>query len=81
VKIGSRWDGAAADAIESGRYASQEEVVNEAMSLLAQRERQFRKLKESLAAALKEGGRLSDEEVEARLRERLAAHYARLAAE
>jgi hypothetical protein len=46
------------------------------MSLLAQRERQFRKLKESLAAALEEGGRLSDEEVEARLRERLAAHCA-----
>ena len=45
VKIGSRWNDVIAEAIESGRFASEEDVVSAAMALLAERERRLKELK------------------------------------
>lgn len=81
VKIGSRWQSLFAEAIASGRYASDEDVINEGLRLVAEKERRFAELRDSLRAAIEEGGAHTDEEVAAHVRERLAARAAAKAAE
>jgi putative addiction module CopG family antidote len=77
VKIGERWKGVIAEAVESGRYASEEEVINEAMTLVAEKERRFRELKASIEEAFEEGGSYTSEEVMQHVRETLAEAAAR----
>jgi putative addiction module CopG family antidote len=70
-----------AAAIDSGRYTSEEDVVSEGLRLLAEKERRFQELKDSIDAAIEEGGEYTSDEVLAHVEERLAAWEARLVAE
>jgi antitoxin ParD1/3/4 len=63
VKIGSRWKDVIAEAIESGRYASEEEVINEGLTLLADKERRLKELKALIDEAYEEEGTESVEDV------------------
>lgn len=82
VKIGSRWQTMITQAIESGRYASMEDVINEGLRLVAEREAKVAELRASLVAAMDDGGEFTSEEVLASVRQHLANRAARkLAAE
>jgi antitoxin ParD1/3/4 len=81
VKIGARWMDVIAAAIDSGRYTSEEDVVSEGLRLLAEKERRFQELRDSIDAAIEEGGEYTSDEVLAHVEERLAAWEARLVAE
>jgi antitoxin ParD1/3/4 len=70
VSIGERWQAFVDNAVKSGRYGSASEVVREGLRLVEEREAKLRALRETLDAAIAEGGSFSDEEVEATLRAR-----------
>jgi len=63
VKIGSRWDDVIAEAIESGRFASAEDVVAEGLRHVAEQQARFRWLKDKLDRAVENGGAHSDEQI------------------
>ena len=65
VAIGDRWAPLMNTLVEQGRYASATDVVTEALSLLAERERKFQELKQSILDAIEEGGDVSDAEMDA----------------
>lgn len=73
VKVGEEERAIIAEAMETGRYASEEDVVGAGLRLIAQRERALEELKASLQGALERGGSHSSEEVMANVRARLAA--------
>lgn len=73
VTIGSRWEEVIAEAIESGRYVSAEDVVADGLRHVAEQQAKFRWLKEKLERSVEEGGAFSDDEVEAFLEERFGA--------
>jgi putative addiction module CopG family antidote len=77
VSIGDRFKHVIAEAVESGNYSSPEDVVTEAMRLLAQRHEDYMALKASIAEALANPVEVSEEEIDAAL----AAVDARLLAE
>ena len=81
VKIGDRWKDAVAEAVRSGRYASEEDVVNEGLRLVVEKERRRQELKASLEAAIVEGGDFSSDEVMAKVRRRLGEAALKPAAE
>ena len=63
VAIGERWQDFLASAVATGRYTSASDVVTEALTLLQEREEKFIALRESLHAAIAEGGWCTDDEV------------------
>jgi antitoxin ParD1/3/4 len=73
VSIGERWLGFVDEIVKSGRYGSASEVVREGLRLVEEREVKLRALRDSLNAAIAEGGEVSDEDVAAALEERAAA--------
>ena len=50
-------------AVDSGRYASEEDVINEAMALLAEKERRFQELRSLIEEAYEEDGVESEDDV------------------
>jgi putative addiction module CopG family antidote len=71
VKIGSRWEGLLKGAVESGRFASVEEAVAEALRLLDEQEDEHARLKAKVERAIEGGGRHSLADVEAAIEEAL----------
>ncbi len=77
VELGGRFRHAIAEAIESGNYASPEDVVTEAMQLFVAKQAKLQALKDSIAEALANPVFVTDEEIDAAL----TAADARLRAE
>jgi len=77
VSLGARWEGFVEQAVSSGRYASASEVVREGLRLVEEREAKLQALRDTLNAAIAEGGALTDDEVATSL----AAQAAELAKE
>jgi antitoxin ParD1/3/4 len=67
VSIGNRWEGFVEAAVRSGRYGSASEVVREGLRLVEEREAKLQALRETLAAAIAEGGAGSENDLEAEL--------------
>ena len=67
--IGERWRGMIESAVESGRFASAEDVVTEAMRLLARDENRLAELRTSIAEALADPQEVSEEGIDAALAE------------
>lgn len=65
VSIGQRWEHFVEDVVREGRYGSASEVVREGLRLVEEREAKLKALRETIHAAIAEGGRFSDAEVEA----------------
>ncbi|MFD1943409.1 type II toxin-antitoxin system ParD family antitoxin [Paradevosia shaoguanensis] len=76
VSIGERWEEFVAEAVRSGRYGSVSEVVREGLRLVEERETKLKALRESIQAALDEGGSHSWEDVQMGLNEELKAWQA-----
>ena len=81
VKFGSRWKQVIAEAIESGRYASKEEFVNEALGLAAEKERRFRELKTLIEEAYEDDELEGLEEVSTAAEAAIASAELKAAAE
>lgn len=58
VKIGDRWMDVVANAIESGRFTSTDDVVQEGLRLVAEREDAFRRLKAKIDRSIERGGQI-----------------------
>jgi antitoxin ParD1/3/4 len=67
VEIGGRWKAVIDAAVESGRYASAEDVVTEALARLAGAEARHAELVASIEAALAEAEEVSEAELDASL--------------
>lgn len=67
IEIGDRFKGVIADAVESGRYTSAEDVVTEALRMFAADQARHQALRDSIAEALADPRRLSPEAVDAAL--------------
>lgn len=80
VSIGQRWEKFVSAAVESGRYGSASEVVREGLRLVEEREARLQALRDSLNAAIEEGGWHSDEDVAAAVEAALDADEAKSAA-
>lgn len=72
VSVGDRWQAMIAGAVESGRYASAEDVVAEALHLLSEREADYEALKASVQAALADPREVSEEEINSAIEEEVA---------
>lgn len=72
VRIGSRWNELIAEAMESGRYASREDVINEGLRLVAKKERQLRALRELIEESFSDEGGETAEDVIAAVEAALA---------
>lgn len=69
VSVGERWETFVANLVDEGRYGSASEVVRAGLRLIEEREAKLAALRAHIAAAIAEGGDVSDEEVEAALDE------------
>lgn len=69
VSIGERWEEFVAEAVRSGRYGSVSEVVREGLRLVEERETKLKALRETIQAALDEGGSYSDADIDSALHE------------
>lgn len=58
-------------AVASGQFASPEAVVEAGLALLAERRMRYEELRQSIQAAIAEGGRFTSEEVAASVEEEL----------
>jgi antitoxin ParD1/3/4 len=67
VSIGQRWEGFVDSVVRSGRYGSASEVVREGLRLVEEREARLRALRNTLDAAVAEGGSLTDEDMDVSL--------------
>lgn len=67
VSIGERWEGYVEALLKTGRYASASEVIREGLRLVEEREAKLAALRETIEAAIAEGGEHSIEEVDAYL--------------
>lgn len=56
ITIGSRWKELIAEAMETGRYASEEDVISEGLRLVAEKERQLRALRVLIEDSFSEAG-------------------------
>lgn len=76
VSVEPRWEAFIEDLLAQGRYASATDVVREGLRLMEEREAKLRALRETLQAAIAEGGETTDEQLEVELKvhaERLRA--------
>lgn len=67
VIVEDAWQGLVETLVETGRYPSAREVVEDGLRLLQERERKLDWLREKLGRSISEGGSFSDEEVGAAL--------------
>jgi antitoxin ParD1/3/4 len=67
VSVGNRWEEFIAAVVKTGRYGSASEVVREGLRLVEERESKLNALRETIQAALAEGGSHTIEEVMANL--------------
>jgi antitoxin ParD1/3/4 len=67
VSIGQRWEGFVDSVVRSGRYGSASEVVREGLRLVEEREARLRALRDTIDAAVAEGGSVTDEDMGASL--------------
>lgn len=72
VSIGDRWQGMIVEAVQSGRFASPEDVVAEALHLLAAQEEDYHALKASIEAALADPQIVSEAEIDAAIEDEIA---------
>ena len=63
VSIGERWETYVSDIVKAGRYGSASEVVREGLRLVEEREKKLNALRETINAAIAEGGAHSSEDV------------------
>ncbi|WP_371999835.1 type II toxin-antitoxin system ParD family antitoxin (plasmid) [Tistrella mobilis] len=56
VSIGARWESFVDSVVEEGRYASASEVVREGLRLVEEREARLKALRDTIQAAIAEGG-------------------------
>lgn len=69
VSVGERWENFVANLVDEGRYGSASEVVRAGLRLNEEREAKLAALRAHIAAAIQEGGDVSDEEMDAALDE------------
>lgn len=69
VSIGERWEKFVEQAVRDGRYGSASEVVREGLRLVEEREAKLAALRSEIAAAIEEGGEVTEEELNAALDE------------
>ncbi|WP_454848460.1 type II toxin-antitoxin system ParD family antitoxin [Rhizobium binxianense] len=69
VSIGERWEKFIEQAVRDGRYSSASEVVREGLRLVEEREAKLAALRSEIAAAIEEGGEVTEEELNAALDE------------
>lgn len=67
VSIGDRWKSVISDAVDSGAYASPEDVMAEALRLFAREQAKLAALKASIAEALADPVEVTDEELDSAL--------------
>jgi antitoxin ParD1/3/4 len=67
VSIGERWEGFVDRAVKSGHHGSASEVVREGLRLVEEREAKLQALRDTLNAAIEEGGAATDEVLDAEL--------------
>ena len=72
VSIGKAWENFIETAVNSGRYASASEVVREGLRLVEEREAKLRALRETLNDSIAQGGRVTDDELDASLATKVA---------
>jgi antitoxin ParD1/3/4 len=77
VSVGKHWEEFIDSLVKQGRYASATEVMREGLRLVEEREAKLKALRETIEAAIAEGGEHSDEEVAAYLDQRAAELKAR----
>ena len=65
VSVGPRWEEFIDDLVKTGRYASAAEVMHEGLRLVQEREAKLKTLRETIEAAIAEGGENTDEDVSA----------------
>ena len=70
VSIGRRWEEFVDSVVRDGRYGSASEVVREGLRLVEEREAKLKALRQTIEAALAEGGALSQEDVSDALSEK-----------
>lgn len=56
VSVGQRWEEFIDQLVNSGRYASADEVMREGLRLVEEREAKLKSLRETIQASLAEGG-------------------------
>jgi antitoxin ParD1/3/4 len=69
VSIGDRWESFVEGVLKSGRYGSASEVVREGLRLVEEREAKLQALRDTLNASIARGGELSQEDVDANLKD------------
>ncbi|MDM7957807.1 type II toxin-antitoxin system ParD family antitoxin [Blastomonas sp.] len=67
VSIGERWETYVEALLKTGRYGSASEIVREGLRLVEEREVKLAALRETIEAAIAEGGEHTIEEVDAYL--------------
>lgn len=72
ISIGERWEGFVADVVKDGRFGSANDVVDEGLRLLQEREAKQQALRETLEASIARGGSFTSEEVRSRIAASLA---------
>jgi antitoxin ParD1/3/4 len=77
VSVGKHWEEFIDSLVKQGRYASATEVMREGLRLVEEREEKLKALRETIRAAIAEGGAHSDEEVAAYLAQKSAELKAR----
>jgi antitoxin ParD1/3/4 len=65
VSVGERWESFIEQVVSEGRYASISEVVREGLRLVEERETKVKALRDHIQAAIAEGGRVTDAELDA----------------
>ncbi len=63
VSLGKRWEQFISDAVKSGRYNSQSEIVREGLRLVEERERKLDALRLEINDAIERGGKNSTEDI------------------
>lgn len=76
LSVDPRWEEFIDDLVKTGRYASAAEVMHEGLRLVQEREAKLKALRETIEAAIAEGGENTDEEVSAYLRAHVEARKA-----
>jgi antitoxin ParD1/3/4 len=70
ISIDERWQRFVVEAVRSGRYGSESEVVREGLRLLEERDSKLTALRATIQASLAERGSFTDDEVAQALEER-----------